>query len=100
MSQNILFKVEQFEIIAKVIERTTDKLVVSYPMVLHPVNVDGGLRLDMYQYSLATPDSNHTFNTALIISTANDIPKMLEDAYVQRTTGLIISGAVESFAGL
>lgn len=100
MSQNILFSVGFAEIIARVVDRTVDKMVVAYPMMLRPVNTDQGIRLDMYPYSLGAPESDHTFNSSTIISTSTDIPKMLEEAYIQRTSGLVIASAVDAFASL
>lgn len=89
------------EIIGKVNGHTADTLTLEHPLVIRPVQkAPGQYVLDLYPHSLANPEGQHMFNRDALISESVEIPKILVDAYTERTSSIILSGAVDAFEKL
>lgn len=89
------------ELIGKIIEETATSITLSEPQVLRPVQTAvNQYKLDFFPHSLANPDGEHTFYFTQFVSRALDIPVPLENAYIERTTSVILTNALDAFAKL
>lgn len=86
------------EIIGKVIEESSDHviLLLEHPLVIRPVQkAPGQYALDLFPHSLTNPEGQHKFYVAQMISRSVEIPEMLEKAYLERTSSIILSSALD-----
>lgn len=89
------------ELIAKVVsgELTAggnSPVTISHPLVIRPIQkAPGQYALDLFPHSLANPDGDHEINTGTIVTISKVIPKMLEDAYLERTSSIILASAMD-----
>lgn len=74
-------------------------ITISHPLVIRPIQkAPGQYALDLFPHSLANPEGNHVFNTVAFISRSTEVPDMLEKAYVERTSSIILSSAIDQLA--
>jgi hypothetical protein len=99
---NILFSLPNgAELIGKVVEETTEAYTIDQPLAIRPVQkVPGQFVLDLFPHSLTNPEGKHKFSKSQLLSISLEIPDMLEKAYNERTSSIIINGAVDAFANL
>lgn len=96
MSTHVLFSlINGAEIVGKVVSDTTDTLSLEHPLVIRPIQKQsGGMALDLFPHSLANPEGTHAFNKGQILSVSAELPDQLEKAYMERTSKIILAGAL------
>lgn len=96
MAQYTLFSlINGAEVIGKVTGDTDTTVTLEHPLVVRPIQKQGGgLALDLFPHSLAEPEGEHVFNKVQILSTSVTVPGALEKAYVERTSKIILAGAL------
>lgn len=102
MSQLVLFQlIGGHELIGKKICTTGNGFILEHPLVIRPIQkAPGQYALDLFPHSLANPEGQHTFYDSAIVSISVEIPKMLTDAYNERTSAIILAGAIDAFEKL
>lgn len=102
MSQLILFQlIGGHELIGKKTGTVSNGFILEHPLVIRPIQkAPGQYALDLFPHSLANPEGQHIFYNTAIVSTSVEIPKMLSDAYNERTSAIILAGAVDAFERL
>ena len=88
------------ELIGRVIKITDEAIVLEHPLVIRPIQRGpNDMALDLFPHSLASPDGEHAFTRRQILSEAMSIPAPLEKAYLERTSGIILSTQMDKLEG-
>jgi hypothetical protein len=85
------------EVIGKKIYTDADGISVSHPLVLQPQITEGSQQytLRLFPHSLSNPEGTHYFHSAQILSRSDNIPAQLEKVYLERTSSIILSSALD-----
>jgi hypothetical protein len=86
------------EIIGKIETEVYDGsyITLEHPLVIRPVQkAPGQYALDLFPHSLTNPEGKHKFYTAQMVSRSVEIPEMLEKAYTERTSSIILASAMD-----
>lgn len=102
MSNLVLFTIiGGAELIGKIESEAYESgtITISHPLVIRPIQkAPGQYALDLFPHSLANPEGEHIFNTDTFISRSVSVPDMLEKAYLERTSSIILSNAIDQLA--
>lgn len=89
------------EVIGDAVAEALDSYSIKHPLIVRPVQQAAGqYMLDLYPYSITNPEGTHTFRISVMVSESKEVPEMLSNAYTERTSAIILSGAVDAFAQL
>lgn len=85
------------EVIGSIDTQDQDTITIDHPLVIRPIEKGPNKwALDLFPHSLANPEGKHKFNTRQILSYSQLVPDELERAYVERTSRIILSGALSA----
>lgn len=90
------------EIVGKLTADDMLSFTVEQPLAIRPVEkAPGQYMLDLFPHSLVNPEGTHKFTRAQVLSISqSNVPEMLEKAYLERTSSIVLAGAVDAFANL
>lgn len=84
------------EVIGGIKTNTDTVVTVSHPLVIRPIQKSPGqYALDLFPHSLANPEGDHQFTWSQILSRSLHIPDMLQKAYTERTSSIILASALD-----
>lgn len=86
------------ELIGKIDAMSYDgaDVVIEHPLVIRPIQKGPNqYALDLFPHSLANPEGKHKFSRSMMVSESQEIPDMLERAYIERTSKIVLSHALD-----
>ena len=82
------------EIVAGYKETNDEGILVSKPRILaFAPGADGQVNVQIVPYVIAAPDHDIRFKHPNVVFELDNVPKQLEDIYIQHTSGLVMPGA-------
>lgn len=94
MNEIVLLKlITGEELVAKKIDEVNETWVLSNPRVLTVTPADNGqMGIGMIPWLVGDADGDVTIKTSSIIGQSTEIPKQLENGYIQNTTSIQLGG--------